>query len=40
MTYTTRREAIALISGALAGASLSGSALAQGTPKKGGILRI
>jgi peptide/nickel transport system permease protein/peptide/nickel transport system substrate-binding protein len=40
MTYKTRREAIALISGALAGASLSGSALAQGTPKKGGILRI
>ena len=40
MTYTTRREAIALISGALAGASLGGSALAQGTPKKGGILRI
>jgi peptide/nickel transport system substrate-binding protein len=40
MTYTTRREAIALISGALAGASLSGSALAQGTPKKGGTLRI
>jgi peptide/nickel transport system permease protein/peptide/nickel transport system substrate-binding protein len=40
MTYTTRREAIALISGALAGASLSGSALAQGTPKRGGVLRI
>ena len=40
MTQTTRREVMALISGALAGASFSGSALAQGTPKKGGILRI
>jgi peptide/nickel transport system substrate-binding protein len=40
MTYTTRREAIALISGALASTSLSGSALAQGTPKRGGVLRI
>jgi peptide/nickel transport system permease protein/peptide/nickel transport system substrate-binding protein len=40
MTQTTRREVMALISGALAGVSLSGYALAQGTPKRGGILRI
>ena len=40
MTYTTRREAMALISGALAGTALGGSAFAQGTPKRGGILRI
>src|SRR3981189_1112712 len=37
---TTRREAMALISGALAGAALGGNARAQGTPKRGGILRI
>jgi peptide/nickel transport system permease protein/peptide/nickel transport system substrate-binding protein len=29
-----------LISGALAGVSLGGNAFAQGTPKRGGILRI
>ena len=40
MTSTTRREAMALISGALAGTALGGSAFAQGTPKRGGILRI
>ena len=40
MTSTTRREAMALISGALAGTALGGNALAQGTPKRGGILRI
>ena len=40
MTHTTRREAMALISGALAGVSISGSALAQAAPKRGGILRI
>jgi peptide/nickel transport system substrate-binding protein len=39
MTHT-RREVMALISGALAGTSLGGHALAQGTPKRGGILRI
>jgi len=37
---TTRREAMALISGAVAGAALGGNARAQGTPKRGGILRI
>jgi peptide/nickel transport system substrate-binding protein len=36
----TRREAMALISGALAGVALGGSAGAQGAPKRGGILRI
>src|SRR5258705_8900887 len=40
MTQTTRREVMALISGALAGAALGGEAFAQGTPKRGGILRI
>src|SRR5215218_11138635 len=40
MTQTTRREVMALISGALAGATLGGEAMAQGTPKRGGILRI
>ncbi|MBR1233617.1 ABC transporter substrate-binding protein [Bradyrhizobium sp. AUGA SZCCT0182] len=40
MTQTTRREVMALISGALAGATLGGHAFAQGTPKRGGILRI
>lgn len=40
MTQTTRREVMALISGALAGATLGGEAFAQGTPKRGGILRI
>jgi peptide/nickel transport system permease protein/peptide/nickel transport system substrate-binding protein len=36
----TRREAMALISGALAGVALGGSAGAQSAPKRGGILRI
>src|SRR5262245_28333985 len=40
MTHTTRREAMALISGALAGTALGDKALAQATPKRGGILRI
>ncbi len=40
MTQTTRRELMALISGALAGASLGGEAFAQATPKRGGTLRI
>src|SRR6476660_1304853 len=40
MTKTTRREVMALISGALVGVSLGGNAFAQGTPKRGGILRI
>jgi peptide/nickel transport system permease protein/peptide/nickel transport system substrate-binding protein len=40
MTQTTRREVMALISGALAGATLGGDAIAQGAPKRGGILRI
>ena len=40
MTQTTRREVMALISGALAGAAFGGEAFAQGTPKRGGILRI
>jgi len=40
MTQTTRREVMALISGALAGATLGGESFAQGTPKRGGILRI
>ena len=37
---TTRREAMALISGAVAGMALGGNARAQGAPKRGGILRI
>jgi peptide/nickel transport system substrate-binding protein len=37
---TTRREVMALLSGAAAGMALSGNAGAQGTPKRGGILRI
>ena len=40
MTSTTRREVMALISGALAGTALGGNAFAQGAPKRGGILRI
>src|SRR5882757_11102045 len=40
MTVTTRREAMALISGALGAATLGGRAFAQATPKKGGTLRI
>ncbi len=36
----TRREVMALISGALAGTTLSGVSFAQSTPKRGGILRI
>jgi len=40
MTMTTRREAMALISAALAGTTLGGRAFAQAAPKKGGTLRI
>ncbi len=40
MTYTTRRELMALMTGALAGSALGGNAFAQGAPKKGGTLRI
>ncbi|MGY4426684.1 ABC-type transport system substrate-binding protein [Bradyrhizobium sp. JR6.1] len=40
MTMTTRREAMALISAALAGTTLGGSAFAQAAPKKGVTLRI
>jgi peptide/nickel transport system permease protein/peptide/nickel transport system substrate-binding protein len=39
MTHT-RREAVALISGTLAGAGFGGNAFAQGTPRRGGMLRI
>ena len=38
--WTTRREAMALLSGAVAGVALGGDARAQGTPKRGGTLRI
>ncbi len=37
---TTRREAMALISGAMAGFALGGDASAQGAPKRGGTLRV
>ena len=40
MTQTTRRELMALISGALAGTALGGVSFAQGAPRRGGILRI
>ena len=40
MTQMTRREVMALISGALAGATLGTDTFAQGAPKRGGILRI
>jgi peptide/nickel transport system substrate-binding protein len=41
MTQTTRREAIALLTGALAGVTIGGGVRAQGAaPKRGGILRI
>jgi peptide/nickel transport system substrate-binding protein len=40
MKNTTRREAMALIPGALAAVTLGGKARAQGTPKRGGILHI
>src|ERR1700692_1321465 len=36
----TRREAMALMPAALAGVAFGGQAFAQGTPKRGGILRI
>jgi peptide/nickel transport system substrate-binding protein len=36
----TRRQAMALISGALAGVAFGGDARAQAAPKRGGILRI
>ena len=39
MTHT-RREAMALISGTLAAAGFGSNAFAQGTPRRGGILRI
>ena len=38
--WATRREAMALISGAVAGLALGGDAGAQGAPKPGNILRI
>ncbi len=38
--WTTRREAMALLSGAMAGVVFGSDAHAQGTPKRGGILRI
>ena len=38
--WTTRREAMALLSGAAAGVALGGGARAQGAPKRGGILRV
>ncbi len=38
--WTTRREAMALLSGAVAGVALGSEAGAQGTPKRGGILRV
>lgn len=37
---TTRREAMALISGAMASFALGGDAFAQGAPKRGGTLRV
>jgi ABC-type transport system substrate-binding protein len=40
MINTTRRELMALISGALAGVPVGGRARAQGAPKRGGTLRI
>ncbi|MGL3214332.1 ABC transporter substrate-binding protein [Bradyrhizobium sp. BR 1433] len=40
MTMTTRREVMALISGALASTTLGSRAFAEGAPKKGGTLRI
>ena len=40
MTGTTRRELMALMTGAAAGVALGGEAFAQATPKRGGILRI
>src|SRR5260370_10780369 len=40
MPGATRRDAMALISGAVAGVALAGEARAQGAPKRGGILRV
>ena len=40
MMTTTRRELIALMTGAIAGATLGDKAFAQAAPKRGGILRI
>src|ERR1700755_3081623 len=37
---TTRREVMALLSGAVAGMALIGDVRAEGMPKRGGILRI
>src|ERR1700737_1434321 len=36
----TRREAMALMTAALAGAAFGGKAFAEGAPKRGGLLRI
>ena len=38
--WTTRRQAMALMTGAAAGVALGGDAHGQGTPKRGGILRV
>jgi len=38
--FATRREAMALLTGAAAGIASGGKARAQGAPKRGGILRI
>ena len=35
--WTTRREAMALLSGAVAGVALGGDARAQAAPKRGGL---
>ncbi len=40
MMTTTRRELMALMTGAVAGAALGSEAFAQGTPKRGGVLRV
>jgi peptide/nickel transport system substrate-binding protein len=38
--WTTRRQAMALLTGAAAGVALGGDARAQGAPKRGGVLRV
>jgi peptide/nickel transport system substrate-binding protein len=40
MTWATRREAMTLLSGAVAGVALGSDAVAQVAPKRGGVLRI
>src|SRR5262249_17259773 len=40
MTSTTRRELMALMAGGAAGVTLGGKAIAQGAPKRGGILGL